>query len=70
MLEPFGESRGDLRMGILAAVVANYSGNAEQAVRPDDFIPQFQLRDTEVLDGRAADEAELNRLYAKLSRGK
>lgn len=43
-LEPFGEDRGDLRMGILASVLANV--NRDPSRKPDpfkaeDFMPDF-----------------------------
>lgn len=43
-MEPFGEVRGDLRTGILAATIANTQ--RDPAVRPDpfsplDFIPDY-----------------------------
>lgn len=41
-LEPWGEERADLRMGILAAVMANaWRGKNQQAYKPADFMPKF-----------------------------
>jgi hypothetical protein len=42
-LEPFGEGRADLRMGILAATVANSQrGKDQQPFKPEQFMPQFE----------------------------
>lgn len=42
-LEPFGEDRADLRMGIIASTIANTSrGKGQKAYKPQDFIPQFE----------------------------
>ena len=39
-IEPFGEQRADLRAGIIASTVANYSMNRPKSpVRPADFMP-------------------------------
>ena len=50
-LEPFGEERADLRMAILAAVIANANRDPKQRKQPyepKDFMPQFdQPQDTE-----------------------
>jgi hypothetical protein len=43
-LEPFGEERADLRMGIATSVLANVNRNPEQRSEPytaKDFMPQF-----------------------------
>lgn len=42
-LEPFGEERADLRMAILAAVIANASRTkrGSRRYRPKDFMPKF-----------------------------
>ena len=42
-LEPFGEERGDLRMGILASLYANAHRDTRKAktYEPKDFIPTF-----------------------------
>lgn len=43
-LEPFGEERADLRMGILASVFANANRDPKKgrAFKPQDFIPSFE----------------------------
>ena len=39
-IEPIGEPRADLRLGILAATVANHSASPpRQAAKPVDFMP-------------------------------
>ncbi len=43
-IEPFGESRADLRMGIATANIINAVRGAagiKQQVKPRDFIPTF-----------------------------
>lgn len=41
-LEPFGETRGDLRAGIVASVIANvHRGKGQKAFQPTDFLPEF-----------------------------
>lgn len=42
-IEPFGEERGDLRMGILAALIANINRDPKRArsFEPKDFMPKF-----------------------------
>ena len=42
-LEPFGEDRADLRMGILASVIANSNrGKNQKPFHASDFIPSFE----------------------------
>jgi hypothetical protein len=41
-VEPFGEERGDLRAGIVAATVANANrGKNSKPYAPGDFMPKF-----------------------------
>lgn len=43
-LEPFGEHRSDLRMGILASIIANVNRDRKRKSSPfkaEDFIPDF-----------------------------
>jgi len=40
-LEPFGEDRADLRMGILAATTVNMLKGKGKPAKVTDFIPQF-----------------------------
>ena len=43
-LEPFGEERADLRMGILAALQANMNRDPKKTTKdytPEDFMPKF-----------------------------
>jgi len=44
-LEPFGERRADLRMAILAALIANVNRDPKKHREPftvDDFMPKFE----------------------------
>lgn len=42
LIEPFGEKRADLRMGISTAAVLNRSrGKGQVAVKPQDLMPDF-----------------------------
>lgn len=44
-IDPFGEERADLRMGILAAHLGNLlKGRKGRDFKPIDFIPEFQRR--------------------------
>jgi hypothetical protein len=49
---PIDDSRADLRMGILASTVANYSGKVRSddvdPARPRDFMPFVQQDEPEV----------------------
>jgi hypothetical protein len=48
---PFGESRADLRMGILASVcAAPYHKRGARPLKPEDFIPQFAPRRPQTLE--------------------
>lgn len=41
-LNPFGESRSDLRAGIIASVIANANkGKGAKTFTPQDFMPKF-----------------------------
>jgi hypothetical protein len=41
-LEPWGEERADLRMGILASTMANlWRGKDSRGYTPEDFMPRF-----------------------------
>lgn len=43
-IEPFGEERGDLRIGILCSLVANALGGGKggKALPPSEFMPDFK----------------------------
>lgn len=59
-LEPFGEERDDLRMGIISSTIANVNrGKGGKVYKPEDFMPKFdkpkqtwkeQLRVVELLN--------------------
>jgi hypothetical protein len=38
-LEPWGSDVENWRMGVVAAVTANYSGRAKRSLDPSDFVP-------------------------------
>lgn len=40
-LEPFGEERADLRMGILASTFVNMMSAKGKRYQPKDFMPKF-----------------------------
>lgn len=41
-IEPFGEEREDLRMGIISSTIANVNkGKNGKTYKPKDFIPNF-----------------------------
>ena len=49
-LEPFGDNRADLRIGILAALTANIARDEKRRSEPyevDDFIPKFDKAEKE-----------------------
>ena len=42
-IEPWGQDRDDLRMGIVASTIANANrGKNTKAYKPQDFMPQFE----------------------------
>jgi hypothetical protein len=52
-LEPFGEERDDLRMGIVASTIANANrGKGQKAYKPTDFIPDFEPETEEQAQAR------------------
>jgi hypothetical protein len=58
-LEPFGDSRADLRTGIVASLIANiHRGKDQKPYKPEDFMPRI---------AEPEDEAERDRnLFAKI----
>lgn len=43
-IEPFGEDRDDLRMGIIASTIANVNrSNGKKPYKPQDFMPVFKV---------------------------
>lgn len=67
-IEPFGESRADLRAGIVAAAVANHSMSPPKTpARPVDFMPYLQRNDEPIL---LADPNQHGDLIAKTLFGK
>lgn len=61
-IEPFGPWRDDLRMGILAATVANTGfGRPDPPVQAADFIPDFLGQDdTEPTEAEQAEKVRAN----------
>jgi hypothetical protein len=47
-IEPWGQDRDDLRMGIIASTIANVNrGKNGKPLNPQDFIPDFEPEDEE-----------------------
>ena len=47
-LEPFGEERADLRMGVIASTIANVNrGKNTKAFSAQDFMPKFGQQEEE-----------------------
>lgn len=45
-VDPWGEDRDDLRMGIMASVIANSNrGKGKKPYKPQDFMPNFEPED-------------------------
>lgn len=45
-VEPFGEERADLRMGIVASTIANVNrGKGQKPYKPQNFMPDFEPED-------------------------
>lgn len=53
-IEPFGEDREDLRMGIIASTIANVNrASGKKPYKPQDFMPVFKIgTETEAEAGR------------------
>jgi hypothetical protein len=52
-LEPWGEERDDLRMGIVASTIANVNRSKNQKpYKPSDFIPDFEPETEEEAQAR------------------
>jgi hypothetical protein len=52
-LEPFGGDRADMRMAILAALIANANRNPEKQSKPftpADFLPEYGVDEDELRD--------------------
>ena len=49
-VEPWGETRADLRAGIVAATIANVNrGKGARSFKPGDFMPNFEPRKPQTL---------------------
>ena len=64
-IEPFGEYRADLRMGILASTIANCMVRRKNkpAFKPDQFMPEFKPHTWPTPDELLNKVRWLNRLY-------
>ena len=57
-LEPWDETRADLRAGIIASTLANsHRGKDEAPFRPSDFMPQYGVEPDAAVDEDAGIEA-------------
>lgn len=57
-LEPFGEDRDDLRMGIIASTIANANrGKGGKAFTPQQFMPQYEEETEEDAQARLVTQA-------------
>ena len=57
-LEPWGEERDDLRMGIIASTIANANrGKGQKAYKPSDFMPDFEPETEEQAQARLMAQA-------------
>jgi len=49
VIEPFGETRADIRAGIIASTIANVNrGKSQTAFSPEDFMVKFDRSYLEV----------------------
>lgn len=68
-IEPFGERRADLRMGILAATVVNVNlPKGRPRAKPAAFMPKFLSVDEQRAARRAKEMATRDALRAHLTR--
>lgn len=61
-LEPFGDERADLRMGILASVIANVNRDPKrraQPYEPKDFLPRFEEEEPEENQAKMLQKVEM-----------
>lgn len=64
-LNPMGESRADLRTGILASVLANcHRGKKTEPFKPADFMPKFGEKHTKK---KPFDPSALARAFQELA---
>jgi hypothetical protein len=50
-VDPWDETRADLRAGVVASAVANFSGRAKRATAPGDFMPLLEKPEKSVAKG-------------------
>jgi len=59
-VEPFGEVREDYRAGLIAATIANSSGNYKKTMQPTDFINIYQQpKQLSYIDRRKQQESQM-----------
>lgn len=64
LIEPWGEGRADLRMGILAATVANTQRSPEsEPFSAADFLPNFATREPDAAMDEDTGILELQNLF-------
>ncbi len=67
-VEPFGDRRGDLQAGVVAATVANVNrAKGARAYNVTDFVPEYGRKDEEV-DAEALTMQQVG-LWRALSKG-
>jgi hypothetical protein len=67
-LNPFGEERGDLQAGIVAATVANTARDPKRRPRPfraRDFMPEFRSEGQQTME----EQLQIARMYAAAGYG-
>lgn len=66
-LEPFGETRADLRAGIVASTLANiHRSEGSEPFTPSDFMPTFEAQEPELVD-RDAEILRQQQLFEALT---
>lgn len=66
-LEAIGDSRADLRAGIIASAVANHgSREIKQAYKPSDFMPYLHRNEEEAKPILLSDKEQQSALIMKL----
>lgn len=62
VIEPFGETRADIRAGIIASTIANVNrGKNQKAFSPEDFMVKFDRSYLEVSEEELQKASELQK---------
>lgn len=70
-LEPFGETRADLRSGIIASVMANaHRAKEAKPFKPQDFMPRFGQRGADEPETDEQDWRSQMELFRALTAGR